>query len=99
MDAQARDQLVNGIYQLESSGGLQDGCKRQGMVNGYGFRQNKSEFKCFNSVSEVRKLVENWIEDKQNKGWSVAEQACYYNLGLRVSDCPYYQNYLRITYE
>src|SRR5690348_4227672 len=39
--------IADKIYQLESSGGKNDGCRKLGLYNGYGFRQNTSEWMCY----------------------------------------------------
>lgn len=88
--------IVTAIHGLESTWGKNDGCKRKGLVNGYGYRQNSREFKCFETDAEVQALVVAWVEDKRAKGMSDAELLCYYNTGKATSDCTYYQHYLAL---
>lgn len=89
--------LVKAIYVLESSGGKNDGCVRDGRgVNGFGYRQNKREFVCFDSHERVEGLVTRWVEDKLEKNYTIPELLCYYNQGERVKMCPYYNNYLKL---
>lgn len=90
------DQLVYKIYGLESTWGKVDGCTAKGLYNGYGFRQNTREHKCFESRETVRLLVVNWVKEKRALGYSDAELLCYYNTGYKVSDCTYYKNSLKI---
>jgi hypothetical protein len=53
------------IYTLESSQGKNDGCKRSGKFNGFGFRQNSREFKCYDTFEEVVNEVDNWLTEKE----------------------------------
>lgn len=85
-------EIVDKIFTLESSRGRQDGCRNQGLYNGYGFRQNTFEHVCYGTQEEVVNLVTNWVTDKRDKGFSTAEIYCYYNLGIKENDCPYYRN-------
>ena len=89
-----RNDLVWKIYGLESSYGKNDGCKRTGKFNGFGYGQHKSGWQCFDSFDEVVAKVHAWIEAKQLAGYTVPEILCMYNQGIRVSDCQYYQHYL-----
>lgn len=90
------DQLVYKIYGLESTWGKNDGCTAKGLYNGYGYRQNTREHKCFESRETVRLIVVDWVNDKRAKGYTDAELLCYYNTGYKVSDCTYYKNSLKI---
>lgn len=89
--------IVDHIYTLESSNGRNDGyCQDLHAVNGYGYRQNKHEMICYDTHNRVRDLVINWVTEKINLGWSVGKLTCYYNQGRILTDCPYYQNYLKL---
>jgi ATP-dependent Clp protease ATP-binding subunit ClpA len=84
------EKIADTIFTLESSKGVNDGCVRKGLgFNGYGFRQNSREWKCFESRDEVRDLVNDWIKDKQKKGMATDEMLCWYNTGLHTSSCWY----------
>lgn len=86
------------IYRLESSGGRNDGCREKGLYNGYGFRQNKSEFKCFSSREEVRGLVIDWFKQHLHKEkLTLPEALCHYNIGEETEDCKYYRDYLALS--
>jgi hypothetical protein len=77
------------IFALESSEGKNDGCRRYGKWNGYGFRQNSAEWACFGSREEVRGYVVDWIKDKQSRGMTTDEMLCFYNTGVASSSCWY----------
>jgi len=57
-------------------------CKAKGKSNefGYGGMQNMW---CFDSFEEAVRVVEQWL-DKQT-----AEALCYYNIGIKTSNCQY----------
>lgn len=87
--------IADKIRILESSGGKNDSCLKLGKINGYGFRQNDREHKCFATHTQVRKLVENWIAEKIQI-LDLPTALCYYNTGYKVKDCEYYQNFLKL---
>jgi hypothetical protein len=90
-------EISDKIYQLESSGGRNDGCRRIGLYNGYGFRQNKKEWKCFKSHGVARELVIDWLNYHLNKEHLTISQAlCHYNQGSVTNDCGYHRKYLRL---
>ena len=89
-------QMLSGIYILESSAGKNDGCRDSGQYNGYGYGQSTHTWNCFSSPEEVEAKVSNWIQDKLDKGFSEGELLCYYNEGIRKSDCSYYQKCLSL---
>ena len=92
------DKVVSVVHKLESSGGVNDGCKRKGGVNGYGYRQNSNSFKCYDNATEVRAIVTHWFTQKiVNEHLSLAQALCLYNQGLKVNDCPYFQNYKKLS--
>jgi hypothetical protein len=80
---------IKKIYQLESSGGKNDGCRNKGLYNGYGYGQNSFVWNCFPSHEEVTNKVIAWFKDKEEKGYSIAEQLCMYNVGKRITNCDY----------
>lgn len=88
--------LVASIYQLESSSGKNDSCKKKQSVNGYGYRPGT----CYNSHETVKNLVTDWVTSMIHQGYSDSELLCYYNLGKvngkMAKDCKYYQNYLKL---
>jgi hypothetical protein len=84
--------IADKIYTLESSGGKNDSCKEIGKVNGYGYRQNTSEWICYGSHEEVRKLVINWLLSHL-KTMSIEEALCHYNQGTITNSCTYAMNY------
>jgi hypothetical protein len=93
----AETEIADKIYTLESSGGKNDWCQKNGQgFNGYGFAQNKGTWMCYDTQDEVEQLVLNWINDRKREGMSEAELVCYYNTGIKQSNCPYYQKYLSI---
>jgi hypothetical protein len=84
------EDVANTIFALESSRGVNDGCIRKGLgFNGYGFRQNSKEWKCFGSRDEVRGLLTEWIKDKQAKGLSTDSMLCLDNTGVASPSCWY----------
>lgn len=87
--------IVAKIYTLESSQGTQDGCKDQGKVNGFGYRQNDFEWICFDTFAEVVQHVDNWF-DTQLQSKNLAEALCYYNTGKVEENCKYYQKFLSL---
>lgn len=87
--------IVYKVYRLESSAGVNDGCRAKGLFNGYGYRQNKREWKCFGSHEEVTKYVTDLFAERIPKmGLSTA--LCYYQSGYKVADCEYYQKFLAL---
>lgn len=78
------------IYTLESSQGKNDGCKRDGKFNGFGFRQNSREFKCYDTFQEVVTEVDNWLTEKEKLSY------CVYNEGVARTDCPYAQTAMKL---
>lgn len=89
--------IVNKVHILESSGGKRDGCLAKDKINGYGYAQHGSGkvWTCFNTHEEVRTLVEKWFTSKLET-MSLPEALCYYNKGLYVKDCTYYQDFIKL---
>jgi len=92
---QSIKEIVDKIYILESSGGKNDHCLKEGLKNGYGFRVNKREQVCYQSHEEVRTEVELWISNRMDK-MTLAEMLCVYNKGLKVNNCTYYKKFLNL---
>lgn len=89
--------LMWGIYGKESTWGKADGCKNKGLFNGYGFRQNTREWKCFESFEEVSTEVENWLVANLAKfDNNINRTLCYYNKGLVLTDCDYSSDVLSL---
>lgn len=86
--------IVDKIYQLESSGGKYVNCPK-GTYNGYGYAQNKHSWACYDNPEEPRRLVMNWFADKLKKH-TLAEATCLYNLGIAKSNCEYHQKFISI---
>ena len=94
-------EMLDGIHMLESSRGkakigLQGYCEAQGLSNEYGYGGMKMKL-CFRNHNEARGRVLLWLAEKMeqfnnNPGLTL----CYYNLGEKVTDCQYYQDYLSI---
>jgi hypothetical protein len=85
-------EIVDKIYTLESSDGKNDSCNKIGKFNGYGYRQNTSEWICYNSHEEVRELVINWVLSHL-KTMSIEQAMCHYNQGTVSDSCTYAVNY------
>lgn len=83
---------IKSIYMLESTKGQKDGCKDEGKFNGYGYRQNSSEWKCYDSFAEVTEKVNEWLEDRlSTNGKDIIEAVCFYNKGIQgLRDCGDY---------
>lgn len=87
--------VVRKVYQLESSSGKNDGCREKGLYNGYGYRQNKKEWKCFGSHEEVTKYVTDLFAERIPV-MGLSTSLCYYQSGYKTQDCEYYQKFLKI---
>ncbi len=87
--------IADKIYTLESSHGKHDSCNNLGLFNGFGFRQNTSEWMCYSSHEEVRQLVINWLTT-HIKDFGIEKALCMYNQGKVESSCTYSENYLSL---
>jgi len=87
--------IADKIYTLESSNGKNDSCRNLGLYNGYGFRENSSEWKCFESHEQVRELVINWLTT-HIKNFGVEKALCMYNRGIDENTCTYSEHYLSL---
>lgn len=90
--------VLKGVYTLESSRGKNDGCKDKGQFNGFGFRQNSSEFKCYESFDTVVERVNEWYEERlAYNGNNLSEALCYYNEGIAGQDaCKYSIDFMKV---
>lgn len=84
--------VIKTVYFLESTSGKNDGCKDEGKINGYGFRQNGSEWKCYDSFEEVTEEVNEWFEEVLSvNGNDLVDAVCYYNKGIHgLTSCGDY---------
>ena len=80
------------IYTLESSNGKSDSCRNLGLYNGYGYRQNSSEWICYASHNEARMHVINWLTQNIKDG-NIKAALCKYNQGIDEQNCTYAVNY------
>lgn len=83
------------MYGLESSYGRNDACKEYGEVNGFGFAQNKTTWKCYGSFTEVVDKVDAWL-DTELESHTLAETLCLYNMGIPRNNCVYADNFLNL---
>jgi hypothetical protein len=91
--------VLHSIYMLESTEGKNDGCKEDGKVNGYGYRQNSSEHKCFDSFEKLTFYVNADFEKRLSEnGNNLIEAVCYYNTGVpNQSTCgDYSENFMSV---
>lgn len=83
--------IADKIYTLESSRGKHVNCP-SGTYNGYGWRQNSSEWICYQSQEEVREQVIAWLSKTLSKH-TLEETLCIYNRGINESGCTYAMNF------
>lgn len=86
------EELLDRIYQLESSSGINDTCEPEGH-NGYGFGQHKTSNLCFGSDEEARNAVKAWFQEKQRQGFTLSQSVCLYHSGSPTDDCLYLQKF------
>jgi hypothetical protein len=86
------------MYFLESTSGKNDSCKDQGKFNGFGYRQNSFESKCYDSFASVADKVNEWLEDRlSTNGNNLVEAICFYNKGIQgLSVCDYSENFMGV---
>lgn len=86
------------IYFLESTSGKNDFCKESGKFNGYGYRQNSSENKCYDTFAQVTDKVNEWLEDRlATNGNNLVEAICFYNKGIQgLEVCDYSINFMGV---
>lgn len=84
--------IVAKVYRLESSGGKNDSCLKEGKYNGYGYGQNEDTWYCYESHDQVKRVVTDWFE-RNLKQYTVQQALCRYNTGTPTDDCEYYKNY------
>jgi hypothetical protein len=71
------------LWTLESSQGKNDGCRAIGKWNGFGMAQSTHTWQCFDSFEEVVGKVDAWLTQRD------LEAYCYYNVGIRTTNCDY----------
>lgn len=83
------DQIADKVAILETSGGKNDKCKREGLgVNPYGYGQQINRYMCFDTDAHVRKVVKEWFADKL-KVMTLDVALCHYNIGTKINNCEY----------
>lgn len=84
--------VLKTVYLLESTSGKSDGCKDEGKFNGFGFAQNSSQWKCYNSFADVAERVNEWFEEVlAANGNDLVDAVCYYNKGVHgLTSCGDY---------
>ena len=90
--------MADGIHFLESGRGtakigLQGICEKQGKTNEYGYGGMKLKI-CFDNKIEAEERINIWLVKHYGEFNDVGMTMCYYNLGIKVKDCKYYQDYL-----
>ena len=88
--------ILKVVRMLESTGGVNDGCEEDGLVNGFGYRQNSSEFRCYKDFRSVAKKVDDWFTERLDYNNNhLPEALCYYNKGIAGQmTCDYSQGFL-----
>jgi hypothetical protein len=90
-------EIVKKIMTLESSDGKNNysKCQEQGLYNRYGYGiPGDGTYLCFEKDKDTE-AVEKWFE-KRLKENTLEECLCYYNLGLKVTACPYSYKFKQI---
>lgn len=82
-------EIVDRVFQLESSSDKNDGCHGIGKHNGFGWRQNRTEWNCYNYTEEVRGYVTEWFVNKLENGVPLENALCIYNKGIDENQCDY----------
>lgn len=88
---------IEKMWKLESSEGLapnghhQD-CNRIGKTNDFGYFKGGNRNYCFNSFEESVQEVDNWLGEQLQR-YTLGQALCYYNTGLVLDNCEYYENY------
>jgi hypothetical protein len=90
--------VVKTVYFLESTSGKNDRCKDEGKFNGFGYRQNKADWKCYESFEQVADKVNEWFEDRlAMNGNNLVEAICFYNRGIQgMNVCDYSENFMGV---
>lgn len=89
---------IKTIYFLESTSGKNDSCKESGKFNGYGYRQNSFENKCYDTFEQVTEKVNDWLEERLSmNGNDLVEAICLYNKGVQgLQVCDYSVNFMGV---
>lgn len=90
--------VLKTVYFLESTSGQNDGCKEQGQFNGFGYAQNSSQWKCYESFEKVVEKVNEWFEERLSmNGNDLVEATCFYNRGVQgLQVCDYSVNFFSV---
>jgi hypothetical protein len=94
-----RPGLVRNVYLLESSLGVNDGCRDKGKYNGFGYGQNSDGWACFDSFEQVVRKVDAWFDQRLgSNGNNLPEAVCLYNQGISGQEtCSYYESFMSIN--
>jgi hypothetical protein len=89
IDASRHPKEINKIWMNETTKGtntnpqaLHNICKAQGKSNEFGYG-GMQKMICFDSFQEAVDVVDQWLDTR------IAENLCYYNLGIKTSNCNY----------
>jgi hypothetical protein len=90
--------VIKTVYFLESTSGKNDKCRDEGKFNGFGYAQNKSVWKCYDTFKDVADRVNEWFEDRLGEnGNNLVEAACFYNKGIPYMQvCDYSENFMSV---
>jgi hypothetical protein len=90
--------VLKTIYFLESTSGKNDSCKEEGLFNGYGYRQHRNDWKCYESFEQVTDKVNEWFEERlATNGNELVEAVCFYNKGIQgLQVCDYSINFMGV---
>jgi hypothetical protein len=94
--------LVDYIWLKESTRGqntnpnaLHNYCKSQGKFNPYGYGGMRLKM-CFDSEKAAKAWVTLWVAEKLEAfNGNVGMTLCYYNIGEKITNCPYMEGYVR----
>lgn len=92
--------MVKYIHKKESTSGkntnpnaLHNYCKAQGKSNEYGYGGMRLKM-CFDSEKAAKAWVTLWLAEKLELfNGNVGMTLCYYNLGEKITNCPYAEGY------
>jgi hypothetical protein len=94
--------MVEYIHKKESTNGkntnpqaLHNYCKSIGKSNEYGYGGMRLKM-CFDSEKAAKAWVTLWLAEKLELfNGNVGMTLCYYNLGEKITNCPYAEGYAR----
>ena len=101
LDSYKLGPVLTSVRFLESTGGKNDSCKDDGLINGFGYRQSSFDWKCYDSFEEVVEVVNIWFENRLGEnGNNIMEAVCFYNTGVpNQLTCEYGQNFMSVITE